>query len=136
MTYTCEAILKAAELAEIPTVTAKYMATLLDEAEYLIKRQKPEYIAPDVEHLFKDVCRVSGFTATQLRIRSRKREISYTRHAFAALACELFPGKNLDTIGSYMCQKHDTVIYYRDQVEKVREKHNFYLDIKKKIGIV
>lgn len=134
MTYTTEDILKAAELAEIPESMAKFLTSLLDDASFLVAHKQPKYAPISVTSLFLDICRVSGFTPEQMMSEDRTRRMVYTRHTFAAMAVEMFPDDNLSYIGAFMGKGHPMVVYYRNEVRKVKEKRTFCDRLKLKLS--
>lgn len=131
MTYSLKVILKAAELAELPSSATKSLISKLEEA--LLVSYSP--VLNNLEDLLREVCNASNISVEQAKSGIRRRKFVYARQTFSVLAKELFPNETLEVIGSYINLPGDMIVYYQKGVDSVREKQLFYKEIRTKLGL-
>jgi chromosomal replication initiation ATPase DnaA len=129
MTYTIEAIIRAAKFADISEESVSLLTRIL------VRNNRLDYTLKTVDKFFNDVCSVSGFTAEQLQSKISTRPLTYTRHSYASLAHDLFPKHSLGYIGSFINKSHSMIIYYCKEVPRIKEKSEFCEYIKTKLII-
>jgi len=95
----------------------------------------------NINALLIAICDIKGVTVEQIRSKSRRRELVDVRHAFGAIAREVFPPEkyprmSLNKIGGYIGKGHCDILRYITEIKNVKEKRNIYLDIKEKLNLI
>ena len=91
-------------------------------------------IRTNIDDLFREFCYASGFTEKELKSKSRKRDLVYARSSWAFIAHGLFDS-TLGKIGEFINRDHSTVHRYYDEIRDVKEKYQFYIEIKTKLNL-
>ena len=135
MIYTLEEIRLTAEIAETSIPKVNRVLSALSKAIIIANRTMPKYAPANIHVFFDDFCNVVEATPKELQTRKRNRDVSYVKHAFVAIACELFPKENHDYIGSFVGQDHTMVHFYCKEIYRVEQKRRVYKQIKRELGL-
>jgi chromosomal replication initiation ATPase DnaA len=132
-TYPPRVYIKAAELAGTSIAEARYICSLLADAQDIISRQRPRYIPVDLETLIKDICVCRKITPVQLKSGTKTRELSDTRIVYYIIARELFPNITIKEIADSIYRDASTIRGYLKESKQCTDRYRLYLQIKDKL---
>jgi chromosomal replication initiation ATPase DnaA len=72
---------------------------------------------------------------TDIQGRCKKRKLAYTRGVYATIAKDHYPEASLSMIGEAICRNYSTVSWMITQCHCVKEKHEYYLEIRHHLDV-
>lgn len=97
MTYTKEAFLKAASLAGISDIAAKYAVSLLEDTSYLIPP-----LSTNPSQLLEDICEVRGIPSSLVKTKDRTLKTVRIRLAFFEICKKEFPDAQIEEMAEVL----------------------------------
>lgn len=84
-----------------------------------------------LEEILAKIAKIKGVTAKELKSKRKLRSLAYTRCAFVEIASMTYPNIVLKVIGEVINKDHSTVFAMKKEIERVKEKREFFEQILK-----
>lgn len=133
--YSPEVYIKAVKLANFNVSEAKFVCSLLDEAQFILSNRGAAYIPKSPKDVIIDVCSILNVSLLDLSSKKRTADISYVRAVISIIISELYPNYTSQEIGVLFNRDRNTIAYHLEKGLDCKAKLNMYNKVKEVLNI-
>lgn len=131
--YPPEVYIKAVKLANFSIAEAKFVCTLLDEAQFLLS-QTSVYVPKSPKDVMIDICSILNVSLSDLSSKKRTSNLTYVRAITSIIIFEIY-NNTFQEIGELFNRDRNTIYYYLKIGLDCKAKLDMYNKVKRTLNI-
>ena len=131
--YPPEVYIKAVKLANFSVAEAKFVCSLLDEAQFLLS-QTSFYVPKSPKDVMIDICSVLNVSPSDLCSKKRTSGLTYARAIVAIIISEIY-NNTFQEIGELFNRDRNTIAYHLAKGLDCKSKLDMYNKVKRVLNI-